>query len=130
MSDLIPAIASTSLPGRSTSKLTTLVNMKLGESLVLSGIRTQSQRRSTGGLPLLSEIPILGLFFGSESQTREDVEGAVFIIPSVVESLPRDSMRLVNSAASQFEEYSGDIESINAYNKRPPMSGKKADEKE
>jgi pilus assembly protein CpaC len=130
VSDLIPAIASTSLPGRSTSKLTTLVNMKLGESLVLSGIRTQSQRRSTGGLPLLSEIPILGLFFGSESQTREDVEGAVFIIPSVVESLPRDSMRLVNSAASQFEEYSGDIESINAYNKRPPMSGKKADEKE
>lgn len=124
VSDLIPPVTSTNLPGRNTSKLSTLVSMKLGESLVLSGIRSQSQRRSIGGLPLLSEIPILGLFFGSESQTREDVEGAVFIIPSVVESLPRDSLRLVNAAASQYEEYSGDIEAINAYNKRPPMSGK------
>lgn len=124
VSDLIPPISSTNLPGRNISKLSTLVSMKLGESLVLSGIRSQSQRRSIGGLPLLSEIPILGLFFGSESQTREDVEGAVFIIPSVVESLPRDSLRLVNAAASQYEEYSGDIEAINAYNKRPPMSGK------
>lgn len=124
VSDLIPPVTSTNLPGRSVSKLSTLVSMKLGESLVLSGIRSQSQRRSIGGLPLLSEIPILGLFFGSESQTREDVEGAVFIIPSVVESLPRDSLRLVNAAAAQYEEYSGDIEAINAFNKRPPMSGK------
>lgn len=123
VADLIPPVASTNLPGRNTSKLSTLVSMKLGESLVLSGIRTQSQRKSTGGIPLLSEIPILGLFFGSESSQREDVEGAVFIIPSVVESLPRDSLEMVNSAMSQFEEYSGDIEAINAYNKRPPMSG-------
>ena len=124
VSDLTPPVSSTSLPGRNTSKLETLVSMKLGESLVLSGIRTQSHRQATSGIPLLSEIPILGLFFGSESNQSEDVEGAVFIIPSVVESLPRDSLQLVNSAMSQFEEYSGDIEAINAYNKRPPMSGK------
>lgn len=129
VSDLIPPISSTNLPGRNTSKLSTLVSMKLGESLVLSGIRSQSQRKSTGGIPLLSEIPILGLFFGSESSQREDVEGAVFIIPSVVESLPKDSLTLVNSAMSQFEEYSGDVEAINAYNKRPPMSGTRGGKK-
>jgi len=123
VSDLTPPVAATNLPGRNTSRLSTLVNMKLGQSLVLSGIRTQSQRVSMSGLPLLSEIPILGLFFGSESSSREDVEGAVFIIPSVVESLPRNSLELVNSAMSQYEEYTGDVEAINAYNKRPPMSG-------
>lgn len=124
VSDLTPPVSATPLPGRNTSKLSTLVSMKLGESLVLSGIRTQSRRQNTSGIPLLSEIPILGLFFGSESNQNEDVEGAVFIIPSVVESLPRDSLQLVNSAMAQFEEYTGDIEAINAYNKRPPMSGK------
>ena len=126
ISDLVPPVTATNLPGRSKSRLSTLVSMKIGESLVLSGIRSQSQRRSTGGLPLLSEIPLLGLLFGSQSQTREDVEGALFIIPTVVESVSGGSLEMVNSAMSQFEEYSGDIEAINAYNKRPNVEARPA----
>ncbi len=121
VSDLTPPVSSTTLPGRNTSKLQTLVHMKLGESLVLSGIRTQSQRKTTSGLPLLSDIPLLGVLFGSQASQGEDVEGAVFVIPSVVESPPRNSLDLVNSAIAQYEEYAGDVESINAYNKRPNL---------
>ena len=123
VADLIPPVSSTPLPGVSKSKLSTLVSMKMGESLILSGIRSQSERKGIGGLPLLSRIPILGLLFGSESASSEDTEGAVFIVPSVVESLPRNSMALVNKAISQYEEFSGDVDGVNAFNKRPPMSG-------
>ncbi len=127
VSDLTPAGSGTSLPGRNTSKLETLVHMKLGESLVLSGIRTQSQRKASDGLPLLSDIPLLGVLFGSKSSQRDDVEGAVFIIPSVVENVPRGTLDLVNGAIAQFEEYSGDIEAINAYNKRPNLNAPQPD---
>jgi pilus assembly protein CpaC len=98
--------------------------MKLGQSLVLSGIRTQSQRKGTAGVPLLSDIPLLGALFGTRTQAREDVEGAVFIIPSVVESAPRDAMEMVNDAISQYTDYAGDMEEVNAYNKRPSLDGK------
>lgn len=119
VSDLIPPVSSTPIPGRNTSELETLVHMKLGESLVLSGIRSQSQRHDIAGVPLLSEVPLLGILFGSHSDSRQDTEGAVFIIPSVVETVPRNTLELVDSALSQYEEFSGDIEAINAYNKRP-----------
>ena len=121
VADLTPAVASTPLPGRNTSKLITNVHMKLGQSVVLSGIRTQSERKNIQGLPLLSEIPIIGLLFGSHSASKEDQEGAVFIIPSVVEAVPRNTVDLVSFAMKQYERYTGDFDDVNAYDKRPPM---------
>ena len=120
VSDLTPAVAGTILPGRNTSKLLTNVHMKLGQSLVLSGIRTQSHQRSSTGLPLLSEIPILGALFGSQSRIKEDVEGSIFIVPSIIESVPRTSQDLVTTAMRQYEKYSGDLEDMNAYDKKVP----------
>ena len=119
VSDLTPPVESTNLPGRNISKLKTLVRLKLGQSLVLSGIRTTNRRHDIRGLPILSEIPVIGVLFGSHRDQAEDVEGALFIIPTAVESVPKPAIEIVNGALSQFEEYSGDIEAINAYNKRP-----------
>jgi pilus assembly protein CpaC len=119
VSDLTPPIEATDLPGRNTSVLNTLVRLKLGQSLVLSGIRSQNRRHGVRGLPLLSDIPVLGILFGSHRDQAEDVEGAVFIIPTAVESVPKPAIEIVNNALSQFEEFSGDIDAINAYNKRP-----------
>lgn len=121
VSDLVPSQAST-LPGRDTSKLSTLVHLKLGQSIILSGIRTRSQRRDVGGLPFLSEIPILGMLFGSHGDAKQELEGAIFIIPSVVESVPKSNADLIKSARSQYEEFSGNVELVNAYNKQPPAS--------
>lgn len=119
VADLTPPVEATNLPGRNISKLKTLVRLKLGQSLVLSGIRTINRRHDVRGLPVLSEIPVLGVLFGSHRDQAEDVEGALFIIPTAVESVPKPAIEIVNGALSQFEEYSGDIEAINAYNKRP-----------
>ncbi len=117
--DLTPPVTGTPLPGRNTAKLDTLVRLKLGQSLVLSGIRARSQRHAVSGLPLLSQIPILGVFFGSHQDSAEDTEGAIFIIPTAVESVPKPAIEMVNDALSQYEEYSGDVDAINAYDKRP-----------
>lgn len=121
ISDLTPPrSAATQLPGRQTSGVDTLVFLKLGESLVLSGIKTKTQRRGSRGLPLLSEIPVLGVLFGSLGDSKEEVEGAVFIIPSVVESVTKSSYDMISAAMEQYEEYDGDYDDVNAYKKDPP----------
>jgi pilus assembly protein CpaC len=119
VADLTPPQQS-NLPGRNTAKLSTLVFLKLGQSLVLSGIRTRTERRETNGIPGLSWIPVLGVLFGSLSNASEDVEGAVFIIPSVVDSVPRAKYDIVKEALDQYEDYSGSIKSVKTYQKDPP----------
>jgi len=119
VSDLTASVGGTVLPGRTTSRLTTQVSLKLGQSLVLSGVRTQSLSHNVSGLPGLSEIPILGILFGSHSQTNLQTEGAIFVVPSVIETIPSSGAELVDVALQKFRNFSGDVASVNAYDKRP-----------
>jgi len=119
VSDLTAAVSGTVLPGRTTSKLTTNISLKLGQSLVLSGIRTQSLTHSVSGLPGLSDIPLVGFLFGSHGQSKLETEGAIFVVPSVIQTVPSDASELVSIALHKFEDYSGDIDTVNAYDKRP-----------
>lgn len=108
------------LPGRTTSAINTFVHLKLGQSLVLSGIRTSRTTHGVTGLPGLSQIPVLGLLFGSHTNAENEVEGAVFIIPSVVENVPRRSHDIVDAAMKQYEDYSGNIERVSNFTANPP----------
>jgi pilus assembly protein CpaC len=119
VSDLTSSVSGTALPGRSTSKLSTSVDLKLGQSLVLSGIRSQSLTHAVTGLPLLSDIPLLGVLFGSHSQSDLQTEGAIFVVPSIVETVPAASAELVDIALKRFRAYDGDIENVRAYDKQP-----------
>ena len=119
VADLTPP-EDTSLPGRQTSELSTLVFLKLGQSLVLSGIKTQGQRHTIRGIPFFSQIPILGVFFGTHGDEKEEVEGAVFIVPSVVESTDTDAADMIEDAIKQFEDYSGDLDDVEPFRVKPP----------
>ena len=108
------------LPGRSTSAINTFVHLKLGQSLVLSGIRTSRQTHGVAGLPGVSQIPVLGLLFGSHTNNEAEVEGAVFIIPSVVDTAPRRAHDIVADAMKQYEHYTGTIEHTASFDANPP----------
>jgi len=121
VADLTPA-ASGTVPGRSTTKLETLVTLKLGQALVLSGIKTQTRRRDSAGLPGLAQLPVVGALFGSQRWDNAETEGAVFIIPSVVDSVPKSSLEIINNALNSFKDYSGDIDNVEAFPKAPPSA--------
>lgn len=125
VADVIPPVTlagAISLPGRATTKLDTNITLKLGQGLVLSGIKTRGQRRDVAGLPLLSEIPVLGVFFGTHRNEETETEGAVFIVPSVIESVPKSSLDMIRRAVDQFNSYSGNMKSVDTFDKRPPSA--------
>ncbi len=122
VADLTAPITATGPPGRLTTKLETQVTLKLGQALILSGIKTSSQQRNVAGLPGLSEIPVLGLLFATHSQEKLDTEGAVFIVPSVVDTVPKSALELINNALGTYKDYSGDIEYLDTYPKTPPSA--------
>jgi pilus assembly protein CpaC len=120
--DLTAPGTGSNLPGRSKSLLSTVVHLKLGQSIILSGINTKSQTHNTSGLPLLSEIPVLGVLFGSQRKEATDLEGAVFVIPSVIDSLPKATLDTVNAALDQYSNFDGDMSEVNAFSKDPPVT--------
>lgn len=105
----------TATPGRDTSHLETLVNLQLGQSIVMSGFRSRQYATTTSGLPLLRQIPILGYLFGSERSRSDDVEGMIFIVPTVVEGMSRTALDRVAEALRQYERYSGDVDDLRLY---------------
>jgi pilus assembly protein CpaC len=119
--DLTPPGAGTSLPGRNTAKLETIVHLKLGQSIVLSGITTRTSRHEVTGIPGLSDIPVLGLLFGSHVREEADTDGVVFIIPSVIDTLPPASMAMIENAARAYDHFAGDVDRSNSYPRTPPV---------
>jgi pilus assembly protein CpaC len=124
ISDLTASISGTALPGRSTSRLESFVTLKLGQSLVLSGIRTESLTHSVTGLPGLKDIPFLGLLFGSHSQSKLETEGAIFVVPSVIQAPGTPAAELVGLALKKFQKYEGDIDEVRSFDRTPgrPLS--------
>lgn len=120
VADLTPPQTSNGPPGRTTTKLETQVTLKLGQALILSGIKTATQRKAINGLPGLSDIPVLGVLFGSHASDKAEVEGAVFIVPSIVDTVPKSALELINNAMTVYKDYAGEIEYVETYPKAPP----------
>jgi pilus assembly protein CpaC len=127
VSDLTPPTG-TSFPGLQTSRLQTLVFLKLGQSLVISGIRTRSHRHDVQGLPLLSQIPVIGVLFGTHGNAKEEVEGAIIVVPSVVEAVDKGTTEILKEALAQYEGFSGDMDDVNTFRKTPPAEPSTATE--
>lgn len=122
VADLTPPSAPNGPPGRLTTKLETNVTLKLGQALILSGIKTSNVQHDVSGLPGLSEIPVIGLLFASHAQEKQDLEGAVFIVPSVVDTVPKSALELINNAMGNYREFSGEIEYLETFPKTPPSA--------
>ncbi|QQR91292.1 MAG: pilus assembly protein N-terminal domain-containing protein [Myxococcales bacterium] len=97
------------LPNRSRSTLQTLVTVENGQGIVLAGLAGQRKRRSRTGLPGLSQIPIFGLLFGSDSEASEENDTLLFIVPSIVKNIPRNQQDLVTEALDIYREFDGDV---------------------
>ena len=98
------------IPGRVTATIDSVVNLELGQSLVLAGLTAQSQASSQNGLPGLSQIPLLGVLFGSTEERSEHSENLIFIVPSVVDAVSLDARERVREALALFRDYEGGLE--------------------
>lgn len=95
------------VPGRTVSRVSTLVHLGLGQSIVLSGMDAQSESRTKSGIPGLSRIPIFGMLFGVHRKRAEQVDGLIAITPVVIDNLDREGKRKLREALERFEEFDG-----------------------
>jgi general secretion pathway protein D len=71
-------------PVISTRETSTQVLVRNGQTIVLGGLRDQQQDHSSGGIPILSSIPIIGGLFGSTSHSSSQTELYLFLTPRIL----------------------------------------------
>ncbi|MBU3729649.1 MAG: hypothetical protein FGM37_10455, partial [Phycisphaerales bacterium] len=64
----------------------TTVTIKNGQTVVIGGIRLETQDYKKQGFPILGDIPILDLIFGYQQDLKIVKELVIFITPTVIEN--------------------------------------------
>jgi pilus assembly protein CpaC len=81
-------ISGFSVPGLTTRRVNTEVELKDGQTFVIGGLLDKSLTDTFQKIPFLGDIPILGKFFQSQSKTKNDTELIVLVTPEIVSPMP------------------------------------------
>ncbi len=72
------------VPGISSRKVNTEVELADGQSFIIGGLLDKSVTDTFQKIPFLGDIPILGKLFQSQSKTKNDTELIVVVTPEIV----------------------------------------------
>ncbi|MDD5098004.1 MAG: type II and III secretion system protein, partial [Candidatus Omnitrophica bacterium] len=82
--ETITTAAGSQVPIVQTSQSETVVKVKNGNTLIITGLLKQEDRKDSNGLPYLSRIPLLGVFFGNRTKQTVRTELVIFITPTII----------------------------------------------
>ena len=84
ISQLDPAVTVAGAPGLLTRRAQTQVNVRSGETIVISGLLSSERSSDVDKLPGLGNLPIIGGFFRSTNTRRSVTELVIFVTPELV----------------------------------------------
>lgn len=79
------------VPGITTRKVNTEVELADGESFMIGGLLDKTTNDSFQKIPFIGDIPIIGKLFQSEIKTKNDSELIVILTPEIVTPFPVDA---------------------------------------
>jgi type IV pilus assembly protein PilQ len=80
------------VPSLSTNEAETELLVNDGDTIVIGGIMKTRKTSASAGFPWLSKIPVLGWFFKTETDSKENSELLIFITPKIVKLEQRQIM--------------------------------------
>ncbi len=74
------------IPGFKTRKVETTVELMDGETLIIAGLLNNSSSKTNNQVPLLGDIPVIGVLFKTIEDKKDDTELMIFITPKIVDA--------------------------------------------
>ncbi len=100
------AINGYTIPGLTTRRAETTVELGSGQSFVIGGLLQNTHNNSTDKAPFLGDLPVLGALFRSNSFKRDETELVIVVTPYLVRpvdaakiALPTDGYKAASDAA-------------------------------
>ena len=85
VSDIDDAVTVLNIPGFITRRTESEVNMRSGQTLVISGMLNHNKSKTIGKMPGLGSIPILGELFKTRRFNQAKTELVIFVTPSLID---------------------------------------------
>lgn len=85
ISQLDPAVSVQGAPGLLSRKAQTEVNVRSGETIVISGLLSSESSKDIDKIPGIARVPVLGRFFRSQNARNTVNELVIFVTPEVVQ---------------------------------------------
>jgi pilus assembly protein CpaC len=85
-------VAGTSVPGITTRKADTTVELHQGETLAIAGLLQVTMEGDTRRIPLLGDLPYIGPLFSNTSHRRIEKELLVLVTPYLVKGMSPDQV--------------------------------------
>lgn len=85
ISQLDPAVSVQGAPGLLTRRAQTQVNVRSGETIVISGLLSSESSKDVDKLPGIGNLPVIGSFFRSKNARNAVSELVIFVTPEVIE---------------------------------------------
>jgi len=82
--DTLTTAAGTQVPIVSTSQSESVVKIKDGSTLIITGLMKNTETRDNVGYPTLSRMPVVGSLFGSITKENAKTELVIFITPKII----------------------------------------------
>ena len=79
------SLLGTSVPSIDTREINTSILVDSGQTVVLGGIFEQERRRDTTKIPILGDIPGLGVLFRQRTTQNDKKELLIFVTPTILE---------------------------------------------
>jgi len=77
------------VPGLITRRISTTVEMRDGEVLVIGGVKQREVKKTTNKFPILGDIPLVSLLFKHSKTETLDRDLVIVVSPSIVRQLAR-----------------------------------------
>ena len=81
------SIEGSTVPGLTTRKVSSLVEMNEGETLALAGLLQRNVNATNSSTPLLGDLPIIGAFFRNVQYTRSETELVILVTPRLASAM-------------------------------------------
>ncbi len=98
-------VGSISIPGITTRRAETTVELGSGQAFMIGGLLSNTQNNAVDKAPFLGDLPVLGALFRSNSFKRSETELMIVVTPYLVRPvspsqvmLPHDGMRAATDA--------------------------------
>ena len=90
------------VPAFRTRRVSTTVDVRRDQSMIISGLFNNEQERVKTGLPILKDLPIIGDLFSSSQWRNNESELLIVVTPVIVDPLdprPQDILKLLPDTA-------------------------------
>ena len=107
VSRIDPSVTVMGVPGLQTRRSESEINVRAGDTIVISGLVDSQAAKSAEKFPLLGDIPILGKLFRSDNFRGNKTELVMFVTPRVITPDSAENRELIESG-ERFREQGQD----------------------